>query len=336
MSMPQVRIHAANDVRIDEVDRPAVGDDDILVQVSLCGICGSDLGYVAAGGLGMTQPMPLGHELSGTVAEAGAHIRHVAVGDRVVVNPMANGGSIGNGGPEGGFAPYLLVRDAARHEQAVLKVPEALTTEQAALVEPLSVAMHGCRQGNATASDSAVVFGAGPIGLSAVVCLQHIGVKDIVSVDLSDKRLAVAKQLGAGTFNAGGDLDGFLIERHGQASVMGMPVPDSDLYIEATGVKPVFERITSLAKTGARIVVLGVHKEPVALDLVNLLIRELVVTGSMAYPSEFPAVIDMLRSGKPEVESIISHRYPLSQFDSALSQAQDADAAIKVMVDCQS
>lgn len=154
-TMPQVRIHGVDDVRVDTVAKPAVGADDVLIEVGLCGICGSDLGYVGMGGLGLTHPMPLGHELVGTVAEVGANVAGLPVGQRVVVNPMGGGSSIGNGGPEGGFAPYLLVRGAA---QSIYPVPTEFTAEQAAMVEPLSVALHGCHQGHAGPADRALAM----------------------------------------------------------------------------------------------------------------------------------------------------------------------------------
>ena len=336
MSIPQVRIHGVNDVRVDTVEMPRISADDVLVQVSLCGICGSDLGYISMGGLGLTQPMPLGHELVGTVAKKGENVRHLAIGDRVVVNPMAGGNSIGNGGAEGAFTPYLAVKNAAKAPDSVLKITDSLSSEQAAMVEPLSVALHGCHQGRARASDKAVIFGAGPIGLCAAICLKYLGLKQTIVVDRSDYRLAAAQRIGATTFKAdNGDLAAFLMEQHGKADIMGMPVPATDIYIEATGAKAVFEQVLHTANTGARVVVVGLHKQPVQVDLANVLLRELQITGSMAYPDEFPEVIAMLASGGADISPVISHKFPLTHFNDALIQARNTDEAIKVMVDCQ-
>ncbi|MBB3048262.1 threonine dehydrogenase-like Zn-dependent dehydrogenase [Litorivivens lipolytica] len=335
MKMPLVNVHGPDDVRIDQVDIPEPGDDDVLVKVSLCGICGSDLGYIRMGGLGGTQPMPLGHELVGTVAALGENVGSLSAGDRVVINPMANANAIGNGGPEGGFAPFLQVRGVARDPRALLKVPDTLPSEHAALVEPLSVALHGCHKGQAKQGDRVVVFGAGPIGLSAIVALRYLGVSDIVAVDLSEFRLSIARQLGATTIQAQTDLAAALMEHQGRTDLMGMSVPNTDLYLETTGAGPVFEQITSLAKTGARVVVLGLHKAPVSFDLVNLLMRELVVTGSMAYDNEFSDVISMLSRGDIDVSPLISHCLPLSKFTEALALAGDISTAAKVLIDCQ-
>jgi (R,R)-butanediol dehydrogenase / meso-butanediol dehydrogenase / diacetyl reductase len=336
IAIPLVRVHGVDDVRLDSVDMPDIGAGDVLVEVSLCGICGSDLGYVAMGGLGMTQPMPLGHELVGTIVQAGDRVDNLAPGDRVVVNPMAANNSIGNGGTEGAFTSHLAVRGVADDPTAILKVPDKLGQEQAALIEPLSVALHGCHQGRAQASDKAVVFGAGPIGLCTAICLGYLGLENIIVVDNSEHRLNAAHRIGAKTFKASsGKLSDFLREQHGEAVLMGTPVPDTDLYIEATGAKAVFEQIVTTAKTGARAVVLGLHKQPVTLDLANLLLRELQITGSMAYPQEFPEVINMLASGNIDVTPVISHHFPLSQFTEALTKARDTESAIKVLVDCQ-
>ena len=336
MSIPQVHIHGINAVSLDDVPMPDIGPDDILLRVSLCGICGSDLGYIAMGGLGITQPMPLGHELVGNVTATGANVKQLSVGDRVVVNPMAAGNSIGNGGTEGAFTPYLLVRNVATDTQAALKVPESLSDEQAAMVEPLSVALHGCHQGRVKPGDNAVVFGAGPIGLCTALCLGYLGLEQIVVVDTSEFRLAAAKRIGAIPFKAGsGSLANFLTEQHGAAVLMGKPVPATDLFFEATGVKPVFEEIVNTAKTAARVVILGLHKQPVELDLANLLLRELSINGSMAYPSEFPQVMAMLQSGQVDTSALVTHQFPLSEFDQALHQARNVNAAIKVMIDCQ-
>lgn len=336
-SIPLVQIHNVDAIQIDQIEAPSAGPDDVVVTVKQCGICGSDLGYIAMGGLlGPGNPMPLGHELSGVVSQAGNNVTHVKVGDRVVVNPEGNGNRIGNSGPEGGFSPQLLVRGTANDEQSVLKIPESLSFEQGAMVEPLSVSMHGVHQGQVKAGDKAVIFGAGPIGLGALLVMRYYGVSDIVVVDLDDSRLELAEKLGAIPFKADRqDLSAFLIEQHGQSELMGMPVANTDVYFEATGVGAVFSQIVSLAKMAARVVIIGVHKAPVELNLVDVLIRELTIVGSMAYPTEFPQVIDMLASGKVDPSPLISHRFPLSEFHEALATAKDTSQALKVLIDCQ-
>jgi threonine dehydrogenase-like Zn-dependent dehydrogenase len=332
--MPLVQVHGADDVRIDLVERPTAGSGDVLVRVAACGICGSDLGYIAQGGLGR-RPMPLGHELAGTVEALGERVTGLSAGQRVTVNPMANGHSIGNGGSEGGFAPLLLVKDVDASPDAVLPLPDKVSFEQGALIEPLSVAMHGVRQSGITAGQSAMVLGAGPIGLCVLIVLKYLGIENVAIADRSDYRLAIAKQLGAAaTINSDSDdLAAVLKSQHGESDVMGTPVPATDVYIEATGVGVVLEQAIAIARQGATIAVVGVHKSPIQLHPVNLLIKELHLVGAMAYPEEFPLVIDLLNSGKVNLDPLVSHRFGLDKFEDALAIARQPDQAAKVIVE---
>jgi threonine dehydrogenase-like Zn-dependent dehydrogenase len=145
--MQRVELHGPDDVRLVEVDEPKPGPRDAVVRVSACGICGSDLGYIKLGGLaGPTgAPMALGHELAGTIEAVGAEVQGFAPGTRVVVNPLGSGNAIGNGSPEGGFAPYLLVPNAAAGG-SLFEVPDELPLDLAALAEPIGVGMNAADQ----------------------------------------------------------------------------------------------------------------------------------------------------------------------------------------------
>lgn len=330
-----VNIHAPGQFKLDEVPVPQPGPADVLVDVAACGICGSDLGYVAAGGVvgPSGQPMPLGHELSGTVSAVGAQVRDIQPGQRVVVNPMGADNLIGNGGPEGGFAPQLLVRNAAVDDSLFL-LPEQLDFELGALVEPLAVATHGVNKADPVADSKVLVLGAGPIGLATVAVLRYRGVRDIAVMDLSPQRLQRAGELGANALIRGGEGEfaGQVIEHQGSATFFGMPVPATDIYIEATGVGPVLSDVLNSARPGATVVVVGLHKQDMAVSFGNILARELTIRGAMGYPEEFPQVIDMLVSGAVDVSPMVSHRFPLQQFAEAFATASDADAAAKVIV----
>ena len=335
--LPLVRIHAPGIVTMDSVETPEAGPDDVLVAVCQCGICGSDLGYAAMGGLpGYPVPMPLGHELAGVVREVGSRVQGFAPGDRVVVNPTAGGNAIGNGGAEGGFAPLLLVRGVNRDTGILLLLPDTLSDEQGALVEPLSVAMHAVNRSELVPTDKLVIFGAGPIGLGVLLVARYVGLSHCVVVDRSAKRLALAEQLGATPVHVDReDVAARLGEVFGNVQYLGQTLPDVDVLIDATGVGAVFEQCVQLARFRSRITVVGVHKAPCHIDLLSVLARELRISGSMAYPDEFPAVIEMLASGRVDASALISHRFPLSQFDQAFALAGNAGQAVKVMVDCQ-
>jgi 2-desacetyl-2-hydroxyethyl bacteriochlorophyllide A dehydrogenase len=336
-TIPLAQIHGINDLRLDSIPPPLCGPDDVVVQVRECGICGSDLGYLAMGGLmGPGRPMPLGHELWGVVSSTGGNVTHVAAGDRVVVQPMSNGNNIGNGGTEGGFSPYLLVRNAALHSDSLFRMPPELPEAFGALVEPLSVAQHGANRVAAAAADRAVVFGAGPIGLSIVQVLKYRGLQDIVVVDLSERRLAAAHAMGAIPLRADDpQLIQQLIERHGNSNFFGMPMPGSTVFFEATGVRAVFEKIVAVAGPGSRICLTGVHKEAATVDLVMLLAKEVSIIPAMGYDREFEEVIAMLQSGQFDPTVMVTHHFPLSQIQAAFALARDPQNAIKVMIDCQ-
>lgn len=335
--IPLARIHGVNDLRLDSIAPPLCGPDDVVVQVKACGICGSDLGYLGMGGLtGPDIPMPLGHELWGVVSEIGGNVTHVVTGDRVVVQPMSNGNNIGNGGTEGGFSPYLLVRNAALDPGSTLKIPAELPEEFGALVEPLSVAQHGANRVAATAADKAVIFGAGPIGLSMVQVLVYRGLEKIIVVDLSDRRLEAARAMGAIPLRADDpQLAQKLCEYHGTSNFFGMPMAGSTLFFEATGVRAVFETIVAMAGPRSRICLTGVHKEAASIDLVMLLAKEVAIIPAMGYDSEFDEVIAILQSGKFDPTVMVTHHFPLSQIEAAFAMARDPQNAIKVMVDCQ-
>ena len=195
--MKLARIHGPGDVRLDEVPEPIAGPDDVILEVGACGICGSDVGYAKIGGAQgpSPEPMAIGHELAGRVCFVGANCDDVAkIGDRVALHPGAAGFGLGNGGPEGGFTPRLLVRGAAQ-DKSLFAIPDDMSFEFAALAEPLGVGMHAVDQAEVRAGDKVAVLGAGPIGLSAIATLADRGIEDIVSIDLSQTRLEVARKM---------------------------------------------------------------------------------------------------------------------------------------------
>ena len=331
----QIQIHAADEFRLDRVPAPEPGPRDAVVRVAACGICGSDLGYLKLGGVaGPTDtPMPIGHELSGVVESVGAEVVGVSPGDRVVVDPQGAGNRIGNGGTEGAFTPRLLVRNVA-DERCLIPIPDDLPFDLAALAEPLGVGMQAVNRSRASAGEKAVVFGAGPIGLASIATLKYRGVEDVVAVDLSDTRLEVARQLGAReTVNPSTDRVGRRIrEIHGTSLVMGAPMADTDLYIEASGAAAVLPEIVRRAKFGARVVIVALHREEIGVNFLLVMMKELELLGSIAQPPDWNDMIRML--GEVDLSPMISHRFPLDRFAEAMAIAQDAEAGAKVMIDC--
>ncbi|ARS28483.1 zinc-dependent alcohol dehydrogenase [Sphingomonas sp. KC8] len=333
--MKAVRVHGPDDVRLDEIDTPVAGPKDVIVRVATAGICGSDVTYVHAGGVAAPtiDPFGLGHELSGTVSEVGADVTGISAGDRVIVNPMGDGNGIGNGVPEGAFAPYLLVRNATVGG-AIHKIPDTMAFDRAALAEPLSVGLHAVNRSGAKPGDKVVLFGAGPIGLGILLFLKQRGLTDIAVVDMTEQRLERARQLGATvTINpTNEDVEAALGKAFGAGDVFGWPVVNANLWFEVTGAAPVLQSIVRMAPFHATMLVVAVHHEPVPVNFQMALGKEMSIITSMAYPDEFPDVIATLNDPAIDVAPMISHSFPLDDFMTAFAVAQDKDASAKVLV----
>lgn len=331
--MKQVNIHAPGQVELDEVAEPVPGPRDAVIRVAACGICGSDLGYIKLGGLAgpSDKRMPLGHEFAGTVEAVGSEVTGLAVGARVVVNPMSNDNQIGNGSPEGAFAPLVLVPNAA-DGHAVFEIPDTLPMDIAALAEPLSVGMQGVDRAAPQPGDKAVVFGAGPIGLSAVASLKFRGVDDIIAIDFSARRLEIASKLGArATLNPGSqDAWAGIRELHGTSPLFGAQMAGSDLYIEASGAGTVIEQVLANAKTNARLSVVGLHRTPIEVNFLVVMMKSMTIVGSMAYPDDWSDTLELLMTA--DLSPMITHRFALDDFHEALAVAQQANAGAKVIV----
>jgi len=331
--MKQVNIHGPDQVEINDVPEPTPGPRDALIRVAACGICGSDLGYIKLGGLaGPTdKPMPIGHEFSGVVEAVGSEVTHIEVGARVVANPMSNQNQIGNGGGEGGFAPLVLIPNVA-DGGAVFEIPDSLPMETAALAEPLSVGLQGVDKTRPQPGEKAVVFGAGPIGLSAVAGLKYRGVDDIVSVDYSKKRLEIARKLGARATLHPEDDDVWTAIRdlHGTEPLFGAPMAGTDLYVEASGAGVVIGQVLEKAKTNARMSIVALHRTPIAVNFMLVMMKSMEIVGSMAYPDDWSDALEILTT--TDLSPMITHQFPLEDFHKALAVAQRADEGAKVMI----
>ncbi len=332
--MLQLRIHGPGKVSLDEVDRPEPGPGQAVLRVEACGVCGSDLGYVALGGVAGPRPEPtdLGHEFSAVIDRVGEGVTRFSPGQRVVVNPISTGNNIGNGGPGGAFAPEVLVSgvDAGG---VLFPIPDDLPADLAALAEPLGVGMQAVNRADVSPGDRVTIFGAGPIGLMSLATLVYRGFEDVAIVDLSAKRLELAAELGATlTLNPeDGDVWGPIEELHGTGRFMDVvPCAGSDAYIEASGAPTVIGDVIGRAKPGARISVVALHRQPEPVNFILLMSKEITLAGSMAYPEDFGEMVRMLQ--KVDLSSVITHRFPLDRAEEAIAVARDASVAGKVVV----
>jgi len=334
-TMTSVVVTGPNKTEVLTVEVPAVGAADALVRVKACGICGSDTFYIHIGGVPPRQGhTPIGHEIAGEIVEVGNEVTGIALGDHVVINPMAAPtGIIGNGGSTGGLSEFLLVQDAVVGESLAI-VPKHIPWEVAALNEPMAVARHAVNRANPVAGEKAVIFGAGPIGLGALIDLTLRGVDTIV-VDVQPARLAKALAIGATAVidSSREDVAATLIDFHGNAPLRpGDSRPGTEIYIDAAGVPAVIETVQKIAKHGARLSIPAVHKRPVEVDFGALLSTELTITLSRGYPTEIFEVTNDIIAAWEKYAQIISDTLPFERVQEALTLAATPGAADKVVV----
>lgn len=335
--MKRVQITGPNKIEWAQVPKPEAGPNDVLLKMKAEGICGSDAFYAAVGGFPPHQgAMPLGHEPAAEVVEVGANISEIAVGDHVVIDTMAfTDGLLGSGGAQGGFSEFVVVKDFQPNKQLKV-ISKDVPWHVAALNEPMAVALHGVNRTSPKQGDKVVIFGAGPIGLGAVLGYRSKGVSSIVVVDVLQTRLDKALEIGADAVinSATEDLTARLQELHGDGAggfVRGNR-SGTDIYLDCAGVPSVITSAASLAKHGATLGIVAVHKQPITIDTGEVLSSELTIVWAMGYPTEIFEVTKDIEANWEKYAQIVSHTFPFDQALEALEFANTPGAADKVVV----
>ena len=309
--------------RLEVIDRPCPepAADELLVRVRACGICGSDVhGFDGSTGRRIP-PVIMGHEASGVVAGAGANVRGFREGDRVAFDSMISCGACDycrRGEPnlcdnrqilgvscadfrrDGAFAEYVAVP-----ARIAFRLPDSLSFGHAAMLEPVSVAVHAVNLTPVRLGGTAMVAGAGMIGLLCIQCLRLAGCGRIYAVDLDGARLALARRLGAdeGLNPRSCDVKAEVLERTGGRGV--------DVALEAVGATdPIATAVACLRKGGA-LTLVGNFSPSIQLPLQSVVTRQLRLAGSCASANEYPACIELLARGAIELDPLISARAPL-------------------------
>lgn len=326
-----------------EIPKPQIAGGQVLIRVRACGICGSDVPRAKDGGVHQF-PIVIGHEFSGEVAQVGAQVADIAVGDRVTAAPLVPCGGCGNcatGHPamcgrysfigsreNGAMAEYVAVP-----AQNVVKVADSVSFEQAACIEPLTVAIHGVeRAGALRGGKSAIVYGCGTIGILVMQCLRAKGIERVYVVDIDDAKLRLAKELGAyEALNPQCEDVPTYFEARGKA----------DYVFETAGVHFIQSQVLSLVKKMGTVVYIGTAHQDVTIPaktFEHILRGELKVTGSwMSYSAPFPgaewtAAAEYLASGKVKVDQLVTHRFRLEDGYKAFEAMLDRNEnSLKVM-----
>lgn len=334
--MKSVKVTGVNQVEFVEIDAPVAGPADVIVRIRACGICGSDAFYTHIGGIPPREgDTCLGHEPAGEIVEVGADVEGLELGDHVVFDPISfEDGILGNGGAQGAFSELVLVTNAVAGKQ-IRTIPKNIPWEVAALNEPMAVALHGVNRSFPSAGDKVVVFGAGPIGLGALIGFKSRGAHVVVA-DVIPSRLEKALAIGADAVinSATEDVAARLGELHGSipARPGHGPKVGTDIYLDAAGVGVVIQTAIANAKHGAKLTVVAVHKKPVEVDFSAMLTTEMVITTAMGYPTEIFEVTEEIIAHTDRYAKIISDVLPYERALEAFTLASTPGAADKVVV----
>ncbi|WP_106766684.1 2,3-butanediol dehydrogenase [Paenibacillus faecalis] len=346
--MKALRWHAAKDLRLDNIEEPKPSKGQVKIKVEWCGICGSDLHEYTAGPIfiptenhplsGDKAPIVMGHEFSGQVVEVGEGVTRASVGDRVVVEPIYSCGTCdacrqgkynlcdkmgfyGLAGGGGGFSEYASIPEVMIH-----KIPEAISFEQGALVEPAAVALHSVRSSKLKVGDKAVVFGTGPIGLLVIEALKASGASEIYAVELSEERKQKAAEFGAIVIDPK-QYD--VVEELHKRTDGGV-----DVAFEVTGVPAVLSQAIHSTKIGGETMIVSIFEQEASIQPNIIVNKERSVTGIIGYRDVFPAVISLMEKGFFSADKLVTKKITLDEvidqgFEALLKEKNQVKILVK-------
>lgn len=329
-------------LKVVDMPTPDIADDEVLVRVRACGICGSDIhGYDGSTGRRIP-PLVMGHEAAGVIERAGRAVEGFSVGDRVTFdstvscgkcafcrqgqinlcdNRMVLGVSCGDYRRHGAFAEYVNVP-----ARILYKLPDSLPFERAALIEAVSIAVHAVNRHIPAPDDAVLVVGAGMIGVLVIQVLRERGCRNIIAVDLDDDKLALATRVGAArTLNAR-DIDVPAAVRE----MTGGQGADASYEVVGHG-STVMNAIRSLRK-GGTVVLIGNLSPKVELPLQEVVSREISVLGSCASSGEIPECIDLLARGAVNVDPLISLKASLDEAPALFERLHGGDRTLMKVI----
>jgi L-iditol 2-dehydrogenase len=321
--MKALVLEEVRDLHLRDVPEPPVGPHDVLIHVKACGICGSDVhGYDGSTGRRIP-PIIMGHEAAGVVAKVGSDVTAFVAGDRVTFdstvscgacafcekgevnlcdNRQVLGVSCADYRRHGAFAEYVAVPD-----HIVYSLPESFPYEKAALIEAVSIAVHAAKITQIQKGSTAVVVGAGMIGLLAVQAFRHYGCSKVFAVDLEQSKLDTAKSLGADATFLATDPE-LLVKLNDAAGGQGI-----DIAVEVVGLQKSIATAIDVVRRGGTVTLIGNLSPRVEIPLQIVVTRQLRLLGSCASAGEYRECIDLMQSGAINVDPLLSAVAPLSQ-----------------------
>ncbi|KIJ99359.1 hypothetical protein K443DRAFT_173424 [Laccaria amethystina LaAM-08-1] len=361
---PAFVLRGIEDVIFEDRPIPRVSDDDVLVEVKKTGICGSDVHYLLEGRIGdfvVEKPMVLGHESAGIIAKIGTKVKHLKVGDRVAMEPGATCRSCETckaGRYE--LCPAIIFAATPPYDGTLSRyyllpadlaylLPENVSLEDGAMMEPLSVAVHSVSTlGAFRTNQSIAVFGCGPIGLLCMAVARALGASRIIAVDINPDRLGFAKQYAAAqTYlpveaNEGESAIDF-IKRNAKHMKNQLQIDDRgersiDLVVDASGAEASVQTAFYIAKAGGTFVQVGMGNPNVTVNISLLTIKELTYKGSFRYgPGDYLLAISLVAQGRVDLKPLVTHRFKFEEAIIAFKATQagrsdDGKAVIKAII----
>ncbi len=325
-----------------DVPEPRPNDDEVLVRVKAVAICGSDVhGYTGTTGRRIP-PVIMGHEAAGMVEAIGRNVREIAVGDRITFDstvycnqcPACRQGRVNLCSHRQvlGASTPAFHRDGAMAEYVVVpwwityRLPDTLSFEEAALIEPASVGLHAARLTPVDVNDVVAIVGAGQIGLFAMQGVRVKGAGKIVVLDVKEERLALARKLGADATITPSAADAAAEMRR----VVGRP--EADVVLEAVGTEATVNVAVTLTKEGGHLTLIGNITPRIQIGLQEMVLRELTLRGSCAVAGEYRAALDLAAAGRIQVKPLISRVMPLAEGQQAFDALHGGDPGLMKIV----
>lgn len=341
-------VHGAGDMRVDEVATPEPGENEVLLSMGSVGICGSDIKYWSYGQCGrfkLTNPMVIGHEGSGTVVKLGPGVKNLSIGDRVAIEP---------GVPcrtcdickEGRYnlcremkfcaTPPVdgnLMKYYVHAADFCFRLPDHVSLDEGAFLEPLSVSVYGCERGGVRCGSRVLICGAGPVGILSMMVAKALGASSVCMTDIDEHRLQVAKEMGAShivkvTTKDALELANQVVEVLGDEPHVTLECSGSDQSL-STGIYA--------TRPGGTVVLIGRGSLTPEIPIVVAATKEVDIKGVFRYANCYPKALSLITSGKVDVKPLITHHFTLQDSVKAFETASSKEAkAIKVMIHCNS
>ena len=329
-------LYAPHDIRIEERPVPKPGPREVLIEIKAVGVCGSDVHYYEHGRIGtyvVRQPLILGHESSGVIVDVGEGVSRERIGQRVAIEPGVPDGVcrqcrtghynlcpnvrfFGTPPIDGAFTNYVTILSDFAYA-----LPDQMSDEEGALIEPLSVGLWACRKAKLRGGDHVLITGAGPVGILAMKVALALGVTEITMTDISPQRLEVARKLGATrTVNVA------------QQSLADAGV-EADVLIECSGNQRALKDGILALQPAATAVAVGMGPgEEASIPLSFIQNREIILTGTFRYANTYADAIALVASGHIDLKPVITGHYTLAEAEQALQATQNDPANIKSVV----